>query len=78
MTQRELDTLQCRWMELLKDYDVSIPYHLGKANVVANPLSRKVVSMGSLACILISQRPVARDIQSLANLMVCLQLNGSP
>ncbi|KAG8473027.1 hypothetical protein CXB51_034902 [Gossypium anomalum] len=33
-----------RWIELLKDYDCSIEYHLGKANVVANALSRRAVS----------------------------------
>nr|GFC43076.1 putative polyprotein [Tanacetum cinerariifolium] len=32
---------QRRWLELLKDYDTNIQYHLGKANVVANALSRK-------------------------------------
>ena len=32
---------QRRWMELLKDYDFSLQYHPGKANVVANALSRK-------------------------------------
>ena len=36
-------------MELLKDYDVTILYHPGKANVVADALSRKAGSMGSLA-----------------------------
>ena len=36
-------------MELLKDYDISILYHLGKANVVADALSRKAGSIGSLA-----------------------------
>nr|CAH66331.1 H0813E03.8 [Oryza sativa] len=30
-----------RWLELIKDYDVRIHYHPGKANVVADPLSRK-------------------------------------
>lgn len=34
-------------MKLLKDYDCTIMYHLGKANIVADALSRK--SMGSLA-----------------------------
>ncbi|GKF49976.1 putative reverse transcriptase domain-containing protein, partial [Tanacetum coccineum] len=32
---------QCRWLELLSDYDCKIRYHLGKANVVADALSRK-------------------------------------
>ena len=36
-------------MELIKNYDFSIHYHPGKANVVADALSRK--SAGSLACI---------------------------
>ena len=30
-----------RWLELLKDYDFSISYHPGKANKVADALSRK-------------------------------------
>ncbi|GJS22659.1 putative reverse transcriptase domain-containing protein [Tanacetum coccineum] len=33
--------LQRRWLELLSDYDCDIRYHLGKANVVADALSRK-------------------------------------
>jgi hypothetical protein len=32
---------QRRWLELIKDYDLEIHYHLGKANVVADTLSRK-------------------------------------
>jgi hypothetical protein len=31
---------QHRWLELIKDYDLTIQYHPGKANVVANALSR--------------------------------------
>ncbi|WVZ78319.1 hypothetical protein U9M48_026055 [Paspalum notatum var. saurae] len=32
---------QRRWLELIKDYDLEIHYHLGKANVVADALSEK-------------------------------------
>jgi hypothetical protein len=39
-TQKELNVRQCRWFELIKDYDLSIHHHLGKANVVADALSR--------------------------------------
>ncbi|CAN4103768.1 unnamed protein product [Withania somnifera] len=42
MKQRELNTRQRRWIELLKDYDISILYHPGGANVVADALSRRV------------------------------------
>ena len=40
---------QCRWMEFLDDYDFTLHYHPGKANVVADALSRK--SRGALASI---------------------------
>jgi len=39
--QKELNMRQQRWLELLKDYDFELNYHLGKANVVADALSRK-------------------------------------
>ena len=41
--QRELNSSQRRWMELIKDYDYVIDYHPGKANVVADTLSRKTM-----------------------------------
>ena len=40
---------QRRWMEFLEDYDFTLHYHPGKANVVANALSPK--SQGALASI---------------------------
>ncbi|KAI3686378.1 hypothetical protein L1987_80053 [Smallanthus sonchifolius] len=39
--QKELNMRQRKWLELLKDYDCEILYHPGKANVVADALSRK-------------------------------------
>ncbi|KAL2252777.1 UNVERIFIED_CONTAM: Transposon Tf2-12 polyprotein [Sesamum indicum] len=40
-TEKELNLRQRRWIELLKDYDCTIDFHPGKANVVADALSRK-------------------------------------
>ena len=40
-TPKELNLRQRRWLELIKDYDMKLHYHPGKANVVADALSRK-------------------------------------
>ena len=62
-------------MELLKDYDITILYHPGKANVVADALSRKAGSIGSLAHLQASIRPLAREVQTLANDLMRLEVN---
>ncbi|XP_049406096.1 uncharacterized protein LOC125869682 [Solanum stenotomum] len=61
---------QRRWQELLKDYDVNILYHPGKANVVADALSQ--LSMGSLVHLPCVQQEVVRDVHKLASLGVRL------
>ena len=48
-TQWDLNMRQHRWMEYLEDYDFTLHYHLGKANVVADAPSRK--SRGVLASV---------------------------
>jgi hypothetical protein len=40
-THDDLNMRQRRWLELIKDYDLEVHYHSGKANVVADALSRK-------------------------------------
>ena len=68
--QKELNLRQRRWLELLKDYDVDILYHPGKANVVADALSRK--SMGSLTDVQPEGRDMVWEIQRLSSLGVRL------
>jgi hypothetical protein len=40
-TQPDLNLRQRRWLELIKDYNIKIHYHIGKANIVADVLSQK-------------------------------------
>jgi hypothetical protein len=47
--QKELNIRQRRWMEFIKDYDFSLQYHPGKANVVADALSRKRANLSTVA-----------------------------
>src|ERR1044072_4920470 len=46
--KKDLNMRQRRWMEFLKDYEFTLQYHPGKANVVADALSRKAIQVSSL------------------------------
>ena len=43
-TQKHINLRQRRWLVLLKDYHIDILYHPGKANVIANALSHKILA----------------------------------
>ena len=51
---------QCRWLELVKDYDYEILYHPEKANGVADALNRK--SIGMLMSIKAVPKPQQKEI----------------
>ncbi|WMV41426.1 hypothetical protein MTR67_034811 [Solanum verrucosum] len=70
LTQKELNLSQRRWLEFLKDYDMNVHYHLGKANVVVDALIR--LSIGSLAHVLEEKKELAKDVHRLSRLGVCL------
>ncbi|GJS31462.1 reverse transcriptase [Tanacetum coccineum] len=69
-TQRELNMRQRRWLELLKDYDTNIQYHPGKANVVADALSRK---SGMITCF---DSRILYDLERL-DVELCVRGSGS-
>ncbi|XP_070057155.1 uncharacterized protein [Nicotiana tomentosiformis] len=75
--KKDLNLRQRRWLELLMDYDITILYHLGKANVVADTLNRKAKSMGSLSYIPVKERLLALDVQVLANQFMRLDILDS-
>ncbi|XP_075483675.1 uncharacterized protein LOC142523828 [Primulina tabacum] len=58
-SHKQLNMRQRRWLELVNDYDCTISYHPGKANVVADALSRKCsYLLGSMI-----QKPLLLDLQ---------------
>ena len=69
-TQKELNLHQRRCLEFLKDYDMSVHYHPGKANVVADALTR--LSMGSASYVEEKRKELVKDVHRLARLGVRL------
>ena len=69
-TQRELNLCWRRCLEFLKDYDMSVHYHSGKANVVSDALRR--LFMGSVSHVEEKRKELVKDVHRLARLGVCL------
>ncbi|XP_068329641.1 uncharacterized protein [Pyrus communis] len=59
---RDLNLRQRRWLELLSDYDCTIDYHPGRANVVADAFSRK--SQGRINALYAGRVPLLADLRS--------------
>ena len=86
-TQSELNLRQRRWMELVADYDLEIAYHPGKANLVADALSRKRVALArkheveslvseisTLRLCVVSQEPLGLEAANQADLLSRVRL----
>ncbi|KAL7254064.1 hypothetical protein ACSBR1_008416 [Camellia fascicularis] len=54
---------QRRWLELIKDYNLQIHYHPGKANTVADALSRK--NVGNLASLLTEEKELINELNKM-------------
>ncbi|WZZ15186.1 hypothetical protein YC2023_108275 [Brassica napus] len=65
-TQPELNLRQRRWMEFVADYDLDITYHPGKANLVADALSRRRADVSA-----------EREADDLDGMVRALRLNAS-
>ena len=63
-SQKELNLKQRRWLELFKDYDMSILYHLGKASVV------DVMIKFSMGVLLISRKARKNCIMKFTDLQI--------
>ena len=70
-TQKELNLRQRRWLEFLKDYDMSVLYHPGIDNVVADTLSR--MTMGSVYHVEEVKKKLEKDVNMLDRLGVHLE-----
>ncbi|XP_069144470.1 uncharacterized protein [Solanum lycopersicum] len=84
--EKDLNLRKRKWMELLKDYDITILCHPGKANVVADAFNRKARSMGSLATYRLTKSPhfipvkMIYNEEKLAKLFISeiIRLHGVP
>ena len=71
LTQKELNLRLRRWLDFLKCYVMSVYYHPGKTNLVADALS--ILSMGSVAYVKEERKELAKDVHRLARFEVRLK-----
>ena len=69
-TQKEFTLQQRGLLKFLKNYDISVQYHPGKANAVSNDLRR--LSMGSLAHVQEQSKELVKDVHMLSLLGILL------
>jgi hypothetical protein len=65
-TQRDLIMRQRRWLELIKEYKLEVHYHPGKANIIADVLSRKAHSNYLLVVRLTGEESSTRVLPNLS------------
>jgi hypothetical protein len=71
-TQPDLNMRQQRWLELIKDYELEVHYHPGKANVIADALSRKAHFNNMPAIRLIGEESSIRVLPELSLFNIAL------
>ena len=71
ITQKEFNLRQRRWLELLKDYDMSVIYNPSKTNVMADALSRMTIC--SVSHVKKAKKDLLNDVHRLARLGVRLE-----
>ena len=70
LTQKELNLCQRRWLEFLRDYDMSVHYPPGKPYVIGNAFS--ILSMGSVSHVEEERKELVKDVHKLYLLGVLL------
>ena len=70
-TQKELNLRQIMCVKHLKDYDINVLNHPGKANIVVDALSR--MTMNSMAHVEEGNKDLLKDVHRLVRLGVCLE-----
>nr|GFA31140.1 putative reverse transcriptase domain-containing protein [Tanacetum cinerariifolium] len=65
LNQKDLNMRQCRWLELLSDYDCEIRYHPGKANVVDDALSRKERELLRVQALILNAQTEAMKLENI-------------